>query len=46
MGAYRHAQCLIGPLDRGQDEARAPGAKDDRGNHHMKTVQATRSEEA
>jgi hypothetical protein len=45
MGVYWHAQCLIGSLDRGQDEARTPGAEDDRCDHHMQTVEATRSEE-
>ena len=47
MGAYRQAQSLIGPLDRGQDEAcTSGGAKDDRCDHHMQTVEATGSEEA
>src|ERR1019366_10503014 len=44
MGAYRHAQGLIGSLDWGQDEACTPGAEDDWCDHHMQAIEAAGGE--
>ena len=44
MGAYRHAQGLIGALDRGQDEACPPSAENDWCNHHVQAVEAAGGE--
>ena len=44
MGVDRHAQGLIGALDRRQDEACAPGAENDRRDHHVQAVEAAGGE--
>jgi hypothetical protein len=43
VGADRHTECLIGALDRRQDETCAPGAEDDWRDHHVQTVETTGS---